>query len=869
MIAKLSSRVGGMSREEISWRARTFARTRAQHLVSLIRTPRWRRDDISQALAVNTLPDDVRAAIAEGNWQQAHDGMFEVLRRRPARFVLDPAAAGEVRREVLSRWPGSQADAVRRADAVLDGRFDLLGYRGLSFGEAGAIDWHLDPVHGRRVPMQFWSRVPYLDPEWGDHKVIWEINRQQHWFALSRALWLTGDARYGDAMVRELSAWLAANPPLMGANWASMLELAFRSLSWVWGLHAMLATEAPPRGPWLVDLFVALDRQLTHVEQNLSRYFSPNTHLTGEALALYVSGVALPEMAASARWIDTGRRVLLEEIERQIEPDGGHVERSTHYHRYTLDFYLLALLTARRSGDLDAEARFAEAVERLAPFALAMADGNGRLPRIGDDDAGRLWPITGRDSADVRDSLALAAAVLNRPALAPWGATEESAWISPRRTTKVRPADGAGANRRGVPATEVFPDTGFITVKTGDGDHLVVDVGPHGYLNGGHAHADALAIILGLRGNPLLVDVGTPTYTMDLALRDRLRSSSSHNTVTIDGRSSSLPAGPFQWETRADGRLEVERHNRGFTFVEASHDGYYPVRHRRLLFAGEGGYLVADQVLGEGRHEAAAHWHFDPRWQVACETGQCLRAVHQDGDVAWLLHDIGSLLLVNGDDESQLGWYSPAYGTRVPTWTARIAHEDTAPFTMLTWCGAGVDVPALERLRVEHDQHGEAIAARMRQGQTEWVTLLRPAEPASRETRTCAAGEYHTNARALQYALAAGGLASLSAADLSHVLALRDGLLSLAADHVVPDLHLKRGHERLDLSASTPPTRLRLQGATVAGVTTITLNGRYLPPRQLARRDTIVIAGGDWADPRTADREPGTEHEPRTQHAEA
>src|SRR6185503_1307041 len=114
--------------------------------------------------------------------------------------------------------------------------------------------------------------------------------------------------------------------------------------------------------PWLVDLLISLDRQLTHVEENLSYYFSPNTHLLGEALALYVSGRALPELAASARRQSTGRAILLDEIERQIGADGGHCERSTHYHRYTLDFYALALAVARITGDEAAAARFADAV---------------------------------------------------------------------------------------------------------------------------------------------------------------------------------------------------------------------------------------------------------------------------------------------------------------------------------------------------------------------------------------------------------------------------------------------------------------------------------------------------------------------------
>ena len=81
---------------------------------------------------------------------------------------------------------------------------------------------------------------------------------------------------------------------------------------------------------------------------------------TGEALALYVVGTALPELSRSDRWASTGRSVLLREIDRQILPDGGHVERSTHYQRYTLDFYLLATLTARLAGDVAIDAELLE-----------------------------------------------------------------------------------------------------------------------------------------------------------------------------------------------------------------------------------------------------------------------------------------------------------------------------------------------------------------------------------------------------------------------------------------------------------------------------------------------------------------------------
>src|SRR6185436_8026542 len=96
-----------------------------------------------------------------------------------------------------------------------------------------AIDWHFDPVHRRRAPRTVWSAVPYLDPSSGDHKIIWELNRHQHWLTLGRAFWLTGHAKYRDRCLLELESWIHANPPLVGINWTSMLEIAFRSLSWV------------------------------------------------------------------------------------------------------------------------------------------------------------------------------------------------------------------------------------------------------------------------------------------------------------------------------------------------------------------------------------------------------------------------------------------------------------------------------------------------------------------------------------------------------------------------------------------------------------------------------------------------------------
>src|SRR5687767_7971183 len=672
-------RLRRMSRDELRWRSSVAIRTARGRAAARIRTSRWNRGDLSHALAPD-LAAGLRAQIDGQQWHAVHHALAARIRSRPARFVLDPATLTELRSFVTARWPAGEADARARADRILAGHRDILGYRGLRFaGQDGAVDWHFDPVHDRRAPSVFYADVPYLDPAVGDHKIIWEINRHQHWLALGRAAWLTGDPRYARAIPADLQSWLAANPPMTGINWASMLEIGFRSISWTWALHCLLGLRAPDfgpqkdatarggtdseprslqpeaRSPWLVDMFVGLHHQLTHVERNLSYYFSPNTHLTGEALALYVVGTALPELAASARWAATGRRILLDEIDRQIDGDGGHAERSTHYQRYTLDFYLLALLTARLARDHSSAARFEDVARRLAEFTRSIADDNGRLPLIGDDDGGMLWPLAGRSCDDVRDSLSLAAVVLGQPALAPWGVMEEAVWIAgPEEVSRQVSQPGDAPIQ--PPASRAFAGTGYFVSRDGKGGHAVVDVGPHGYMNGGHAHADALSLTVALEGRPLLIDPGTYTYTSNPSLRDRLRSSMSHNTLTIDGRSQSIPAGPFQWRRQADGTLHASRRNAGFDWAEASHNGYGALVHRRTLFrTAASGWLLMDDVLGEGRHSAAAHWHFDPAWEVTCEVPGRLRATHADGAVAWLLHDEGNVRLARGEDASDKG----------------------------------------------------------------------------------------------------------------------------------------------------------------------------------------------------------------------
>ena len=81
--------------------------------------------------------------------------------------------------ELRRRWPESEVDIINRAEKILNGKFDLLGFNDLYFGDP--IDWQLEPISGKRSDLIHWSTLNYLDADrFGDKKIVWELNRHQY-----------------------------------------------------------------------------------------------------------------------------------------------------------------------------------------------------------------------------------------------------------------------------------------------------------------------------------------------------------------------------------------------------------------------------------------------------------------------------------------------------------------------------------------------------------------------------------------------------------------------------------------------------------------------------------------------------------------
>src|ERR1035437_1510886 len=263
------------------------------------------------------------------------------------RFFFDKDEKPAHRARMLSTHVPREADAIiYEADEICRHEFRLLGYEKVNCGRD--IDWHSS--HGKRGLLDPWFKINFLDFQAvGDHKVVWELNRHQHLVTLAKAWLLTGNAVYPDELVKQWDSWQKANPYPLGINWASTLEVAFRSLSWLWVRKLLAGCPVLPAN-FRNDLLLALRLHGRYIERYLSTYFSPNTHLLGEAVALFFIGTLCPPIPSSERWRNRGWNIVLQEAERQVRPDGVYFEQSLYYHVYALDFFLHARILAGKSG---------------------------------------------------------------------------------------------------------------------------------------------------------------------------------------------------------------------------------------------------------------------------------------------------------------------------------------------------------------------------------------------------------------------------------------------------------------------------------------------------------------------------------------
>ena len=178
-------------------------------------------------------------------------------------------------------------------------------------------------------------------------------------------------------------------------------------------------------------------------------------------------------------------------------------------------------------------------------------------------------------------------------------------------------------------------------------------------------------------------------------MRDRFRSSAMHNTLVIDGRSQSLPSGPFGWSSRADGCLTRWESTADREVAAGRHNGYAPIVHSREVTAVHGlGWTIVDRVEGPGPTTATVLWHFHPAWSlIRIDSGRATLH-HADGTrLVFMSSAPVGIATAPGLDE-----YAPEYGRIERALCLEASVSGATPISIVTVIPADGTVEAARQL---------------------------------------------------------------------------------------------------------------------------------------------------------------------------
>jgi hypothetical protein len=581
---------------------------------------------------------------------------------------------------------GAQAELFQRADRLIAGEIELFGRTCRFSGEAPA--WNSDPLSGHDTTMGFGPMIDFRHmPGEFDIKFLWELNRHVWLTPLAQAWALSGERRYLDHLGALLRSWIDQCPYPQGPNWSSPVEHGIRLINWSILWHLIGGADSPLfdgkqgealRTDWLRSIY----QHVHFAQDNYSFYSSADNHLLGEAAGVFVGCLTWNLWPECDSWRDAARRILGEETLKQFAEDGVNKEQALNYQKFALEFLLAALLAGRAAG-APLSASFEERIASSLTFIAALTTASGEVPPIGDSDEGRAFDLNHQDGFSPFASLVGAGALLfDRADLARKAQLPDTQleWLVPNAGYRLELLRQQSA----APLPRDFRKGGYVILGRAldepDETRIVFDVGELGINGvGGHAHADALSLLLWHRGRPFLVDAGTYCYNSSPQLRRYFRGTSAHNTVEIKGEEQAEYGGSFLWLTEFASGTELCSLTAEEDRVRAWHDGYrrlyHPVRHVRdvRLEKPAGQIFVEDSIEGSCAHEIAVRWHFHPTCVVTLDKKE---ATIRNGDAEIAMEWDGEGLqarLARGEESPPLGWYSDRFYHRVATPSIEIA----------------------------------------------------------------------------------------------------------------------------------------------------------------------------------------------------
>ena len=385
------------------------------------------------------------------------------------------------------------------------------------------------------------------------HGMLWAYNLNYMDWLMQKDMNFEEGAKWIDKFIEELPGNKVGLDPypiaLRGINWIKFMVLYWNEMP------------VDTKKRWdnsLYSQYVLLEKKL--------EYHLLGNHLLEDAYSLYIASIYFSDK----RFYKKASKLLLHELNEQILDDGAHYEQSPMYHCILLDrlldCYNLSTQNIRFDKQDELNLFFRKKAIRMLGHLESIIYQDKTIPLL-NDSANRIAPIPIQ--------------------LFEYGKRLGLEW-------KSVPLGECGYRKFLNSYLEAIVDVGDIKAS----------------YQPGHSHADTFNYELRVKGKPFIVDTGISTYNKT-ERRQYERSTSAHNTVSIEGKDSSEVWGGFRMGKRAKVRVWKD----SVDMVKASHDGFGRANsHTRTFELKANVFEITDSVSSD--KNAISYIHLAPEVRI-------------------------------------------------------------------------------------------------------------------------------------------------------------------------------------------------------------------------------------------------------------
>lgn len=550
---------------------------------------------------------------------------------------------------------------INEANLILDNKFQTLGSDLVHLGEK--INWHQDFKSGRIWSKDFYTKIDSKNSVNGsDIKVPWELSRfhQAQW--LAKAYLITKDEKYAEKFFGLINDWIDENPFCYGVNWNCAMEVAIRAVNWIFALHIFKVSKHFTKDIE-IKIYDSLFKHGIFIRNNLEYGRRNGNHFLSDLMGLIWLGAFFYNHSFGKRWFKFAKKELEKEIQIQVYDDGVDYEKSTYYQRLVTEIFLLSFLIAERINKPFSE-KFKNKLHKMLKF-ISEYILDDEIPNIGDCDDGRILKFSFFEKvSEMRNLIAVGSVLFNDNYL------KSKASKSFCDVLLLTGLDGfnnfiESSEKELKIESLAFPYGGFYILR--DNNFFLFfdagDIGMNGW--GGHGHNDTLNFELAYKNKRFIVDSGTYVYTPDPEMRQKLRSTSAHNTIMVDGYEIAEFLNLFRIKEDLTNPkiVSIQLNDNEKDFIQAEHYAYTRLKNplvvnRKIeMHRSEGQIIIIDTFTGNGPNKIEIFFHFHPQVKVN-KIATSVYELSRDG----LRLKIEFSQLVHYRESLEKSFYSESYG---------------------------------------------------------------------------------------------------------------------------------------------------------------------------------------------------------------